>query len=96
MSEQVYDEAMRALEKAVIAIDASLGTLVMAREALVDRAQDLSRAHQGGREQAPAEDPTAVMGQAPAVDCQHTGPTMETETMAGLVRFCADCGEPRG
>jgi hypothetical protein len=92
-AQQVYDEAMHALEKAVIAIDASLSTLVLAREALMDRAQDLSRAHQGGKEQPPEQDPTAVMGQPVPENCAHTAPAMETETMAGLIRFCGDCGQ---
>lgn len=90
-AQQVYDEAMHALEKALIAIDASLSTLVLAREALVDRAQDLSRAHQGGRTQ-PGTDPTATMGQAADPDCPHDS-TTETETMGGIVRFCDACGE---
>lgn len=89
--QQVYDEAMHALEKALIAIDASLSTLVLAREALVDRAQDLSRAHTGGREQ-PGPDPMATMGQPADPDCQHVSQS-ETETMAGIVRFCNACGE---
>lgn len=93
-AQQVYDEAMNALEKAVVAIDASLSTLVLAREALVDRAQDLSRAHQGARQQAPDADPMATMGQAPEGECEHEGPAMEADTMSGSHRFCGDCGEP--
>lgn len=80
-----------ALEEALMAIDTSIGTLVMART-IVERALVAEQA--AGQE--PQTDPLATMGPDREYEgpCRHEGERTPLPAMGGTaLELCADCGE---
>lgn len=86
MSSRAEDLAWEACESALRAVDASLSTLVLARENIVANMQAMS----AERQQAPQAPQTATMGQAPDPDCPH--PESSRLDLGGA-QLCEACGE---
>lgn len=80
------DLAWEACESTLRAIDASLGTLVLARENVVAQMQAMAAEQQ----QAPAQAAAATMGQVPDEDCGHPE---EHRLDLGGAELCNQCGQ---
>lgn len=80
------DLAWEACESALRAIDASLSTLVLARENVVANMQAMA----AERQQAPAQAAAATMGQAPDPDCTHPE---DRRIDLGGAELCDACGQ---
>lgn len=86
MSREV-DQAWLACESALRAIDASLSTLVLARENIVTQMQAMAGMTQDGQ---PGQQPTATMGHVPDPDCPHPE---DRRMNLGVAELCEACGE---